>query len=249
GRGQHDALDALWVGIDSTKVGWVPAELHPALRDSATSRGSRDLAFEVKNPLLELLAFDMRIRDLRIASEAAEQFALLVVQVGSGLVAAIEGDREATPRIAHGRAENGPLDVARQAPDGRTESPGRVEAERPAAQPAGERRLAWPERIGVHPLPSRARAPPEDAVLLPKDRGRSQAQRAHRLVHQKAFDVGESAGASNLFPDGGEPMFRQTELPIEQPVGDFGHPFMDARDQEDETGGDQHPGPVRQARP
>ena len=23
GRGQHDALDALWVGIDSTKVGWV----------------------------------------------------------------------------------------------------------------------------------------------------------------------------------------------------------------------------------
>ena len=23
GRGQHDALDALWVGIDSTKVNWV----------------------------------------------------------------------------------------------------------------------------------------------------------------------------------------------------------------------------------
>ena len=79
------------------------------------------------------LAFDMRIGELRIASEPAEQVVLVVVQIGSGLVTAIEGDRKASPGIAHGRAENGPPEIAGEAPDGRTGSD-HVEAELSAAE-------------------------------------------------------------------------------------------------------------------
>ena len=145
------------------------------------------------------LAFDMRIGDLRIASEPAEQVALVVVQIGSGLVTAIEGDRKASPGIAHGRAENGPPEIAGEAPDGRTGSD-HVEAELPAAESSGERRLVRPQRFGVIRVPSGARAPTECAVLLAKQRGRSQKQRTHRLVHQKALDVGEAVRASKFLP-------------------------------------------------
>ena len=119
----------------------------------------------------------------------------------------------------------------------------------PAVESSGERRLGGVEHIGVRRVPSRAHAPPEDPIFLAKQRRRSETQGAHRLVHQKAFDVDEAFGALNILTDGAEPFLRAAEVPVEQSVHKFGGPFVRARDEKDENGGDRHPGPVRQARP
>jgi len=197
--------------------------------NSAPLGGSLDLLLENLDSLAQHLAFNLPIGDLSVAGEAAQEVALGAVEVGAGFVAALEDDREAATRIADGRAENGARQIAGKARAGRAGA-GPIEAKGPpAVESSGERQLGGLERIGVRCVPPRAHAPPEDPIFLAKQRRRSETQGAHRLVHQKAFDVGEAFGALNILTDGAEPFLRAAEVPVEQSVHKFGGPFVRAR--------------------
>ena len=55
---------------------------------SARLQRLRELSFQHREPPLERLALDLRIGDLGVLGEAAEQMALGAVEIGSGLMAA-----------------------------------------------------------------------------------------------------------------------------------------------------------------
>ena len=132
------------------------------------------------------LAFDLRIGDLGVAGEAAEEMALARVEIGSDLVAAVEDERIAATRIADRHDENRPLEVVRKL--GREGGSGvdRIGGVGLSVEPRGEQGMVAGQRIGVVGVPSGAEASGEQAVLLAKQSRRRQAQRAHRLVHQQA---------------------------------------------------------------
>src|SRR6516164_9867958 len=74
----------------------------------------RELGLQHGDPRSQRLAFDLRVSDLRVAREAAEQMALVVVEIGSGLMAAIEEKRVAAAPIADRHDDNRPLEVVRE---------------------------------------------------------------------------------------------------------------------------------------
>ena len=71
----------------------------------------RELILQHRDPPPQRLAFDLRISDLGLAGEVAEQVALAAVKIGSDLMAAIEDKRVAAARIADRHDENRPLEV------------------------------------------------------------------------------------------------------------------------------------------
>src|SRR5271166_170388 len=164
----------------------------------------RELSLQDFDALLKRLAIDGRIGDLRIARQFRQEFALVAVEVGSDHMAAVERDGEAAPRIADRNAENRSRQIARKTRVGRIDAANSVERESAAAEFAGEQPAGARERVGVRRFPPWANAPPEDAVLLAKERRRREAERMHRRLRQQALDVGEAVGALNRPAGSGE---------------------------------------------
>ena len=81
---------------------------------SAGLRSLRELALQHRDPLVQHLALDLGIGDLSVVGEAAQEMTLAAVEIGPGLVAAIEEHRIAAPRIADRHGEKRPREVVRQ---------------------------------------------------------------------------------------------------------------------------------------
>ena len=66
----------------------------------------------------------------------------------------------------------------------------------------------------------------------------------HRLVHQQAIDLGQAVGLQDGIAHLCEMALGADEFAVEEPVHELGRELVPARDQVDQTGGDNDPGPV-----
>ena len=88
-------LGFIWFCLDGTRALVESTTRARYLRLSAGLERPGELGLQRGDPPSQRLAFDLRVGDLRVAGEAAEQMAVAAVEISSGLMAAIER-REAT---------------------------------------------------------------------------------------------------------------------------------------------------------
>ena len=168
--------------------------------------------------------------------------ALAAVEIGSGLVAAIEDHRIAAPRVADRHGEKRPCEVVRQ---------------------PGARRVRGVDRVGLPLEPLRKHGVVGGQACRPRRRPirRWRAGGRRRPARETAPPKPDAANASARSPGDGRPRrgcghgewFRRPlemtlgadELAVEQPVCELGRKFVRARDQVDEARSDADPRPVR----
>src|SRR5208283_4228929 len=151
----------------------------------APSGASRDLADEVLQALdfsLQRLALDLAISDFGVAGERGKQFALGAVQIRSRLVGAVEGDGEASPRVADRHGENRPGEIVGQP------GAGLGDRERRGGNRGGEGRVAVAQGLPMLSVPADAFGSTERLLLVAKDRRRSEAKGLQRLLDEPALD-------------------------------------------------------------